>query len=320
VRPEAALLQGAEQAIAQGSRSFASAARLFDRHTRESVVMLYAWCRHCDDVVDGQQHGFGQCAQEQALALQRVEALREDTLQALRGGPVSAPPFAALAEVVRRHRIPHRFPLEHLSGYGMDASARHYASLADTLDYCYRVAGVVGMMMAMVMGACDDATLDRAADLGLAFQLTNIARDVIDDHAAGRLYLPADWLAEEGIAVQALAHPQQRAALARVACRLVDAAEPYYVSARVGLASLPLRSAWAVAAARGVYREIGHQVRARGDAAWDERVITRGRHKLRHVLTAAVTAAASKVGVRQPVGPPLRREGLWTRPGRHSRA
>jgi phytoene synthase len=316
--PDAALWQGAEAVIARGSRSFASAARLFDRPTRQSVVLLYAWCRHCDDVVDGQQDGFGQTAQDSALALERVAALREATLRALNsapGEPLSLP-FAALAEVVRRHRIPHRFPLEHLSGYGMDASARRYHSLPDTLDYCYRVAGVVGMMMAMVMGARDDATLDRAADLGLAFQLTNIARDVLDDHASGRLYLPADWLAEEGIPPHALALPQHRQALARVAHRLVDAAEPYYISARVGLVNLPLRSAWAVATARGVYRDIGRQVQARGTAAWDERVVTCRHHKLRQVLTAAFTAAASKVGVRQPVGAPVRREGMWTRPGR----
>ncbi|MCR5867752.1 MAG: phytoene/squalene synthase family protein [Aquincola tertiaricarbonis] len=311
--PLSPLLDYAQRAITRGSSSFASAARLFDSETRQSVVMLYAWCRHCDDVVDGQQDGHGQAAQDPAVGVQRIEALADQTRRALRGLPTDAAPFAALAEVVKRHRIPERFPLEHLSGFRMDVEARRYQTLEDTLDYCYRVAGVVGVMMAMVMGRRDDVTLDRAADLGLAFQLTNIARDVIDDHAAGRLYLPAQWLAEEQVDPSEVAEPQHRERVARVAQRLVDAAEPYYSSAGLGIAALPLRSAWAVATARGVYREIGLQVKARGGAAWDQRISTGKRRKLHHLLAGGMVAAMSRAGVSRP--PPMAlRDRLWTRP------
>ncbi|HEU4457853.1 MAG TPA: phytoene/squalene synthase family protein [Methylibium sp.] len=306
----------ATQAIAGGSKSFASAARLFDRRTRRSVTLLYAWCRHCDDVVDGQVLGHGQSMQDPRDADRRVDALAEQTEGALRGTPGAAPPFVALAEVVRLHGIPPRLPLEHLSGFRMDAQGRRYDTLADTLDYCYRVAGVVGVMMALIMGRRDDATLDRAADLGLAFQLTNIARDVLDDHAAGRLYLPRDWLAEEAVGAHEVSAPPQREAVARVAQRLVGAAEPYYLSARKGIASLPLRSAWAVAAAHGLYREIGQQVRARGAAAWDERVATSRRRKLHHLIAGGCTAALGKSGLRDDAADPRaqRRCSLWTRP------
>lgn len=306
------LVRQAELAIAQGSGSFAAASRLFDRETRRSVVMLYAWCRHCDDVVDGQRLGWGQTAQEPAAALRRVEELVAQTGLALRGGADTLPaPFRALAEVARRHRIPHRYAFEHLSGFGMDALGRRYDGFGDTLDYCYRVAGVVGVMMAMVMGRRDDATLDRAAHLGLAFQLTNIARDVLDDHAAGRLYLPADWLAEEGVPPAGVGDVRHRAAVARVAHRLVDAAEPYYRSAAEGVARLPLRSAWAVAAARGMYREIGWELKSRGMAAWEQRVATPRHRKLRHLFTAGVTAAISRW---QPADRTPLREPLWVRP------
>jgi 15-cis-phytoene synthase len=308
------LVSQAERAIAQGSKSFAAASRLFDSATRQSVVMLYAWCRHCDDVVDGQALGHGQTAQEPAVAAARVEALTHETGRALGGDDTVAPPFLALAEVVRRHRIPHRFALDHLAGFRMDAELRHYRSLEDTLDYCYGVAGVVGVMMAMVMGRRDDATLDRAADLGLAFQLTNIARDVIDDHAAGRVYLPAQWLADEGLTRETIAEPDRRLAVARVAARLVDAAEPYYLSAQAGIASLPLRSAWAVAVARGLYREIGLKVKACGDAAWSPRVFTPRYRKLHHVMTGCVTAALSRRSPADPSTAHWPREALWTRP------
>jgi 15-cis-phytoene synthase len=306
----------AEQVIAKGSTSFAAAARLFDAPTRHSVVHLYAWCRHCDDVVDGQQLGFAQSAQPREASLDRVDALARDTLRAMRGQSFGdrhglAAPFLGFAEVARRHRIPERFALEHLQGFRMDAQGRRYAGLADTLDYAWHVAGVVGVMMAMVMGRRDDATLDHAADLGLAFQLTNIARDIVDDHAAGRIYLPADWLAEQKLDAQTLALPQHRAALARVARRLVLCAEPYYASARRGLACLPWRSAWAVASAHGVYRAIGLNVVRRGARAWDERVSVAKPRKLALLCGGALRATTSR-GSTAPV--PWQRQGLWTRP------
>ena len=315
---DAALRAASHQAIACGSKSFHTASRLFDARTRDSVVMLYAWCRHCDDVVDGQQFGFGQSASDPTLAQQRVQGLIDITERVLRGGLAPSRPFEALAEVVRLHRIPRRFLLEHLSGFGMDAQGRRYDTLADTLDYSYRVAGVVGLMMGMIMGRRDDATLDRAADLGLAFQLSNIARDVVDDHAAGRVYLPAAWLHEAGLAHDTLALAGNRPALAGVARRLVAAAEPYYASAQVGIDALPLRSACAVSAALRIYRDIGLQVAARGAAAWDVRVASSRRHKLLHLCNGVFAAAVLKTGLSPRAAAAAPRERLWMRPRRES--
>jgi 15-cis-phytoene synthase len=311
---DAALLDQAWQSIARGSSSFASAARLFDTRTRESVVLLYAWCRHCDDVIDGQQHGFAQTHWPSELDGSRVDRLFDATRRAIRGDTSGGWAFAALAEVLARHRIPERFALEHLSGFRMDVEGRAYRTIEDTLDYCYHVAGVVGLMMAMVMGRRDDATLDRAADLGLAFQLTNIARDVIDDHACGRIYLPADWLAQQNIAAADLAEPRHRERLAGLAARLVECAEPYYASASVGVAALPLRCAWAVAAAHGTYREIGLRVQASGPHAWDQRIWTPRRRKLVHLLGGAFTALASRAPLGPDPGRSRRHDALWRRP------
>ena len=188
---------------------------------------------------------------------------------------MSNPAFAALQEVAQRHALPERYAQEHLRGFAMDAHGREYITIDDALEYCYHVAGVVGLMMAMIMGAKGEATLDRACDLGLAFQLSNIARDIVEDARNDRCYLPAQWLSEEGVPRKELALPAHRPAVARLAARLVDLAEPYYAYANQGLPALPLRSAWAIATARGVYREIGIQVKARGAPAWDQRVSTR---------------------------------------------
>ncbi|MET0266687.1 MAG: 15-cis-phytoene synthase CrtB [Duganella sp.] len=314
-----ALLDHATTTIKVGSKSFAAAARLFPADTRRSVLMLYAWCRHCDDVVDGQELGFA--AKPAAAgatvpvtdpahsAMASLAELREQTRRAYAGEKMTDPAFAAFQEVALRHAIAPHHAFDHLAGFAMDVEQAHYETIDDTLRYCYRVAGVVGLMMATIMGASKPAVLDRACDLGLAFQLTNIARDIIDDAAIGRCYLPAAWLREAGIAPHELALPQHRAALAGVAARLVDYAEPYYASADVGIAALPLRSAWAIATARNVYRQIGVEVKARGAQAWDRRVGTTRAAKLWLLLKGGVRALTSRGQAMAP-----RESGLWQRP------
>jgi phytoene synthase len=289
-----ALVAHATQTIEKGSQSFAAAARLFDPPTREGAVLLYAWCRHCDDVVDGQQLGMGLAPATPKQGLRRLAMLREQTVAACSGRPPPEPVFEGLAEVVARHRIPAGLLLEHLAGFAMDVEGHRYRTLDDTLLYAWRVAGVVGVMMAHVMGAARPRTLDRACDLGIAFQLTNISRDVVEDAAAGRLYLPEDWLREEGIAgLAGVQDPDRREALARVAARLVAAAEPYYSSALAGIGELPLRCAWSIATARGIYRQIGRKVLARGDRAWNARVATSRAEKLYFVARGAAVALAA---------------------------
>ena len=303
----AGLVAQSSAAIRTGSKSFAAAARLFSRPTRESAVMLYAWCRHCDDAVDGQVLGHRTGAPAAAGA--ELERLRAKTEAALRGDAADHPAFAALQVVVQRHAIPARYPLAHLDGFAMDVDGRRYETLASTLDYAYHVAGIVGIMMAHVMGVRDERVLARACDLGLAFQLTNIARDVIEDAANGRVYLPEDWLAEAGIPAGEVAEPRHRKALAGVVRRLLDQAERYYASAAIGIGALPPRSAWAIATALRVYRQIGREVRARGPHAWDERVSTTAAQNAGHVVAGGAFALAVRLG-RAPLG--QERTGLWT--------
>jgi phytoene synthase len=166
------------------------------------------------------------------------------------------------------------------------------------------------------MGVSEPRVLDRACDLGLAFQLTNIARDIVEDAQIGRCYLPATWLREAGIPRDEIALPRHREALARVAARLVDHAEPYYDSALAGIAQLPVRSAWAIATARKVYRQIGVVVKQRGARAWDERAGTSKAAKLRLLGEGGVQALASRLrrfGELSRDARP-RPAGLWQRP------
>lgn len=307
------LAAASRETIQKGSQSFAAAAALFDPQTRADAEMLYAWCRHCDDVIDGQDLGHDRQVLDHAEVEQRLVGLYAQTRAALAGEPTDDPAFAAFREVARRRALPERYPIELIDGFAMDVSGRCYETIDDTLDYCWHVAGVVGVMMAIVMGVRPDdlETLRRAQDLGLAFQLTNIARDIVEDALNDRVYLPADWLAQAGVPQTAVAAPEHRAAIAGLARRLVDAAEPYYASARWGLRGLPFRSAWAVAAARGVYREIGVKVVARGPRAWDERVSTSTAEKLGLALGGGLMALRGVTLDRWLK--PLARPALWSK-------
>lgn len=280
--------------IRKGSRSFALASRLFDTSTRDNAWMLYAWCRHCDDEIDGQELGMtpatraaGAGTRDKVASLAR---LRTETLRALAGEPVIEPAFQAFQRVAREHAIPERHALELLAGFEMDVTDFHYHSFDETLLYCYRVAGVVGVMMALVMGVRDTQALQRAADLGIGFQLTNISRDVLDDARNGRCYLPAEWLQAAGVPADGIGRAEHRPAVTAVVGRLLVEADRYYQSACVGLQSLNYRSAWAVATALGVYREIGRVVGGRGQRAWDTRAVVSTPRKMLYVSGGALRA------------------------------
>lgn len=307
-----AILEASRESIVKGSKSFRSASRLFDPEVREDAWLLYAWCRRCDDEIDGQDHGHGHEEITPEEQRSRLDRLYDRTRRALAGEPTDDPTFAAFQRVALRHHLPERWPLDLIDGFAMDVDHREYRTVEDVMAYCWHVAGVVGVMMARVMGVSDPEVLRRAQDLGLAFQLTNIARDVVEDAENGRVYLPADWLVEAGVTpvAVAVADPVNRAAVHAVTVRLLALAEPYYDSARDGLRGLPFRSSLAIAAARGVYREIGRKVRRSGPGAWGKRVVVRKPTKLWLFGRGFLIAIWTQVLDKGRAPPP--RPALWT--------
>jgi len=299
----------AQRSIALGSKSFASASRLFDRPTREKAWLLYAWCRACDDIADGQEHGHAMTRVADPAA--RLAEITAKTDAALAGDYVGDPAFDALRIVAAETGLPHRFAHDLIAGFALDAEDWRPRSEADLYRYCYHVAGVVGCMMAIVMGVSpdDDATLDRACDLGIAFQLANIARDIEEDDRGGRCYLPEEWLVEMDIPPGQHMKPPFRKRLAVLARRLAERAALYEASARAGAPALPFRSAWAVLSAAAIYGAIGREVAARGEHAWDNRVTTSRADKLRFIVRALGEARGR---ARMTIAP--RAVDLWTRP------
>jgi len=287
-----ALVAAAGETIRNGSKSFHAASRLFDRQARERAWLLYSWCRHCDDVCDGQSLGG---AATGGSGADRVEKLKDLTRRTLAGERVGELPFDALGQVMAECPIPHEFVSDHLRGFALDAGGWRPHDETDLTTYCYHVAGAVGCMMAVAMGvpAEDEETLHRASDLGIAFQLSNIARDIREDHAAGRCYLPTEWLEEYGLDPADPLRPETREGLVRLVRRMVDMADAYESSALTGVRKLPFRSRWAILAAAGIYGGIGRRVAALGANAWDERVVIRRRRKLLTIVSAFGGALAA---------------------------
>lgn len=288
MQDRAALVAHARDTIARGSKSFAAASRLFDRTTRERVWLLYAWCRAADDLADAQD--MGGALGEQAGAGERLATIRDLTDKAFAGEPTGNSSFDCLGVVARECGLTRAMAEDVIAGFALDAADWRPRRETDTLRYCYHVAGAVGVMMAAVMGvpADDEDTLSRACDLGLAFQLANILRDLEEDDAAGRCYLPEDWLAGAGIPPGKQMKPQYRAALLPLVQRAAGMAQAYEASARIGAARLPFRCRWAVLSAAGIYGAIAREVARRGEHAWDRRVATGKAAKLGFVLKALV--------------------------------
>jgi len=289
----AQLVEKSRLAIANGSKSFAVASRLFDRKTRERVWLLYAWCRRCDDLTDAQDMG-GELG-DQSDITNRVKHIRVLTQAAIDGQPTADPAFDAFGLVASEVGLTMDDAEAVIAGFDLDAQDWRPRTEQDLMQYCWHVAGAVGVMMALVMGVPreDAATLDRACDLGLAFQLANIARDLVEDDAAGRCYLPIEWLVEEDIEPGQHTKPHHRQELADMAAKLVALMEPHGRVSRLGAPRLPFRSRWAILSAARIYTAIGREVTAKGAAAWDTRVYTSKLQKLGHVAAAFFEAAVN---------------------------
>lgn len=270
-------------AIRAGSLSFHTASRLLPARVRDPALALYAFCRLADDAVDeGTDKGGA------------VLSLRDRLDLVYAGRPRNAPADRAFAAIVEGFDMPRALPEALLEGLAWDAVGRRYATLSGVLDYSARVAAAVGAMMCVLMRARDADTLARACDLGLAMQLTNIARDVGEDARAGRLYLPTDWLEEAGIGPDAfLADPQDDPRLRALVARLLRQAERLYARSGSGVARLPLACRPGIHAAGLIYRGIGQAVAVQGHDSITRRAHTSRGQKLGWLAQAVLHSGMS---------------------------
>jgi 15-cis-phytoene synthase len=260
--------QACRELMRCGSKSFYLSSLALPQRVRAPATALYAFCRVADDAIDN--------SAEPARALADLQA-RLDAVYA--GTPREHVADRALAAVVADARLPRVLIDALLEGFAWDAQGRRYETIADLHAYGARVAGTVGAMMALVMETRDARSLARASELGVAMQLTNIARDVGEDARNGRLYLPLAWMREAGLDPEAwLADPQFDRRLASVISRLLTEAERLYARGECGVCDLPRNCRPAIQAARLVYAEIGHALEAAGlDSVHRRTVVGTGR-------------------------------------------
>jgi phytoene synthase len=291
-------LAACREMIRTGSRSFFLASLLLPDAVREAAYALYGFCRLSDDAVDV-EGGSADAVARLRLRLDRIYA----------ADPLPEPVDRALADAVAAFAIPRVLMEALLEGLEWDAAGRTYETLSEVYDYAARVAGSVGAMMATLMGARSPDLVARACDLGVAMQLTNIARDVGEDARIGRLYLPRAWLREAGIDPEAwLTEPVFSPEIGAVVARLLDQADQLYRRADAGVANLDPVFRPAIFAARRLYAEIGVQLAARGLDSVSQRTSVSSARKA-WLVGQAMAAAASRKAV-DPAGPPLAETGF----------
>lgn len=273
-------LRTCEDLMKEGSKSFFSAARILPSKIRDSAIALYAFCRLLDDMVDDPNAPDDVIKQIEY----RLDRIYEQN-------PVDIPADRALALVVERFLIPRELLEALVEGFRWDRSGRQYDTIEELCDYSARVASTVGAMMTLIMGVRDRAILERACELGLAMQLTNIARDVGEDAKNHRLYLPRQWLKEEGINPdQWLEQPQFSPALSRVVKRLIAYADDLYGRSSFGFSGLPRNCRSAIAAASFIYSEISRQIERQGLDSISRRAVVSKKRKLLLLIKAIRTS------------------------------
>lgn len=276
-------LEACKVAIRHGSKSFHAASKLLPARVRDPALALYAFCRLADDAVD--------LVDQKSAAVLR---LRDRLEAAYAGRPYDNPADRAFARMIEAHEMPRALPEALLEGFAWDAMERRYDTIGEVRAYSARVASTVGAMMTVLMGVRDADALARACDLGVAMQLTNIARDVGEDAREGRLYLPQDWMREAGLDAEAfLADPQFSRPLAQVIHRLLAEAQRLYWRSEAGIAALPMTCRPAIFAARHIYGAIGKEVRALDYDSVNHRAHTGRGTKLRLAAMSMVATGSS---------------------------
>jgi phytoene synthase len=276
--------------IRTGSRSFFAASLLLPAAIRQPAYALYAFCRLSDDLVDVE----GGCASA-------IKQLRTRLALAYDGRPADSSVDRVFADMIAHFAMPRALPEALIDGLEWDVAGVRCENLSDLQAYAARVAGSVGAMMTVLMGVREGDVLARACDLGVAMQLTNIARDVGEDARNGRLYLPRDWLREEGVNPDAwLAAPLFRPEIGRVVARLLREADHLYRRSESAIGRLPAFCRPGIFAARHLYAEIGAEIARKDFDSVTARAHVPGLRKLQLMARSLFDAVRPRALNRQP--------------------
>ena len=238
---------------AQSGSSFYYSFLILPQDKRDAIMALYAFCREVDDIVDSNS--------EEHIKRLKLNWWRDEISSMYRGAP-QHPISRAITQHLQHYNLTEEYFQEILDGMLMDLEVRRYATFRELSLYCYRVASVVGILSAEIFGYQDRQTLNYAHDLGMAFQLTNIIRDVHEDIQRDRLYLPQDELEKFGVSVEDIRLGHYTPAFAQLMQQQIERAQSYYDRA---LQALPEADRYAQRAGlimAAIYRTLLHEIRA----------------------------------------------------------
>lgn len=244
-----------QQKAAQSGSSFYYSILFLPQEQRRAITALYAFCREVDNVVD-------ECA-DVGVARMKLAWWRQEVGSLFEGEP-QHPVACALAEVIGKFSLPQQRLQEIIDGMEMDLDHHCYPDFASLRLYCHRVAGVVGLLSAEIFGYKDPRTLEYAADLGMAFQLTNIIRDVGEDARRNRIYLPLDELQKHGVSVEDIAAARETENFRRLIEFQIERAFGFYRQAFSALPATDCRSQRPGLVMAAIYRTLLDEIKADG--------------------------------------------------------
>lgn len=266
-----------ETVMKKGSRSFYMASRLLPPQVRQKISVLYSFCRYVDDIADGYS--------DKALALSILQSISAS----IADGSSQIPQVSSLLAMVDAGELEGAYLQDLMEGLIDDVTAVRVATDRELIRYCYRVAGTVGAMCSRIIGANDPAALPFAIDLGIAMQITNIARDVAEDFYIDRVYLPASRVDFETVRSAVTTESKiSREILFDAVSDLLCLARTYYRSADEGMRFIPLSTRWGVLCASKCYEEIGEKILLTGPSYLNARVVT-GAAAKSHAVVASLT-------------------------------
>ena len=299
-------LDNPEKILATSGESFFWARRFLGKKMGHDAAVLYSFCRVLDDMADGDlPEGFKHLSTIQA-SLEKGDWNDHALLR-------------HHAPMVNEYNLPKDVIASLVEGLMDDQADEVLLPDEESLiQYAYKVAGTVGLLMCEILNNSDPKAKPHAVDLGIAMQLTNIARDVVEDARMGRRYLPGSWvgnMSPEDILDAALdPYGPDGVQITRAVERLLDLAESYYASGRAGLAYLPARAHFSIGVAAKVYRQIGRQLLRSKDSWHGKRQVTSKGSKMLCTVRATANLARRLPLARRPHNTELH---TWLKPYMH---
>ncbi len=279
------------------SKSFYISARMLPKHRRRATFALYGFCRYADNLIDNPRK---RSVEE---LLWETDYLEQELRLAYRSGESEHPIVGPFISVARQTGIPLKYPLELLNGVKMDLTNTRYQTFDGIYLFAYRVAGVVGLMMNHVLGYKDERAFEYAEKLGVAMQLTNILRDVKEDAAMGRIYLPQTELAKFNVREEDVLQERMTTQFRELMKFQIQRAHRYYQEAEPGIWRLQTESQFAIYAASKIYRGILYKIEAQDYNPFSGRVFVPQAKKigilLQELLRTRFRLIKEKFGIKE---------------------